>query len=269
MKTRIIGLMVSVGFAVGFAAACETEQPPASCPIPHTSVWAHYMVNEADAAKPCGQLTGEWWSISKYNVPGTTENELAFKPDAIGNLISDDPRVGADHSQFQSRGDFDFQATDGFCHARDLSPITISLPAEAGDPDAGVDPADALDITYEVSDFRMVGTAQVPGTQFDGTLTYTENGCTATYKIIGIAPWVPCEKLDAEGNPELDADGNPIPDDARCNSSTLPDGGLGVACNAGELTGGFAECLNPDFNMKCNPANLVCIPAGDIPSLKE
>lgn len=257
MKTRIIGMMVAVGFAIGFGAACETGQPPASCPTPHLSTFAVYQVAEADAAKPCGALTGEFWSVSKYNTPGTDVNTLAVKPDQMGNFTGDPRLDEAGNTALNAIGGFDTEANaQGFCAAHNLAPASVNVAGEPGDVDAGVDPVPAANISYNITSLEFVGTALIPGTQFRGEMDYSEDGCTAHYKITGIAPWVPCEVVDADGN------GTGQPDDALCNSSTLPDGGLGVACNE------FGECLNPDFAMKCDTTNLVCVPAGEIPSLK-
>lgn len=257
MKTRIIGMMVAVGFAIGFGAACETGQPAASCPTPHTSVFAVYTVAPEDAAKTCGALTGEFWGVSKYNIPGTTTNTLAIRPEQMSNFYRD-PRLVQGTDALDALGGFDNEANaEGFCSARDMAPASVNLAGEAGDVDAGVDPTPAAAVSYKLTQLEFVGTPRVPGTQFRGQMEYTEDGCTARYNIVGIAPWVPCEVLDADEN------GTGVGDDALCNTTDLPDGGTGAACNE------FGECLNPDFAMKCDPVNFVCVPAGEIPSLKQ
>lgn len=257
MKTKIIGLFVSLGVIAGGAAGCDVEQPPAACPLPHTSVFVKYT--PVDGTDEC-MFTGESWAISRYNVPGTTTNTIAIQPDTLA-AFAGDPRL-MEFSNTLIQGDFDFEATNEICVADNLGTTTVDLPeVTEALPDGGTDVTPAATVTYEVEQVEFVGTAQVPGTQFRGTLTRTAEGCTEQYNALGISPWVDCYQVDENGDP-VEVNGELVPDDSLCNATRDEETGeVHPACNP------FHECLNPDFNLKCDPVTLVCIPAGEIPSL--
>ena len=257
MKTRLIGIMVAVGFAVGFTVACNSEQPKAQCPIPgkFSSAYAFYTVADADKDKPCGKMPGEFWYVDKYNEPGSTTNTIGVQPDQAAMLVGD-PRIDG-VKPLVALGGFDLEANDqGFCATHDLTPINLDLAGDPGDADAGVDPTPAVKMGYTITKLEFVGTTQVPGTQFQGEFDYSEDGCTAHYSFVGISPYIDCAGVDENGDP------TDQPDDTKCATSTLPDGGLGLACSS------FGECANPDFAMVCDPVNLACKPSKALPSVK-
>jgi hypothetical protein len=93
----------------------------------------------------------------------------------------------------------------------------------------------ALSLTYAWSNLRVYNTAEIPGTQFTADLTYTENGCTADYKVKGIWPVVSC----ATGGK---------PDETKCDPKADP--------SVGRLRG---SGINPSFAVKCDPNALICV----------
>lgn len=282
MKTKIIGViafMAVVGSGVG---ACAVEQPPAACPLPHTSVIVRYVPAAADKGKPCDIFSAEYWSVAKFNEPGTLVNTFAVRPEIAAGYYGD-PRTedAANTAKLDAVGDFDYEANEeGFCVATNLSPIEVKLPEDTAE---GLDP---VDFKYEIKSLEMVGTAQVPGTQFQGEVTYTEGACTVNYTITGISPGVECCQLTENPNPNWEEDEEPefvcatnaegviIGDDSLCNATTDEAGAVQPACNI------YGECLNPDFKMVCDPnavwlkglvpyQQAFCMPASEtLPSLK-
>jgi hypothetical protein len=107
------------------------------------------------------------------------------------------------------------------------------------------------DIAYEWSDVKFVVRANVPGTQMSATLRYTEGGCTAEYKAVGMQPNADCFQVDSQGAPVLDAMGNQIPDDTRCGPGSFPQ-----------------TNVNPDFAVKCDAVLFKCVLTSDPPALK-
>src|SRR5262249_27606327 len=57
-------------------------------------------------------------------------------------------------------------------------------------------------VTYSWSNFNVYVTAADQGTQFAADMTYTENGCTANYHVVGVWPTVSC--TDDNGMPSQD-----------------------------------------------------------------
>lgn len=142
--------------------------------------------------------------------------------------------------------------------ARLVLPEIPGVPAVPPDPEDPEDmgtpeqpPLPAVDITAAWSDLRVLSTTAYPGVQFEGTLTYTENGCTRTYRATGV--WgsfnVTCEGADDEGNP------NGMPDQNLCLSAPNPSNILGSG-------------INPDFPVTCDPVTLLCLLDGNFPSYK-
>lgn len=262
MKTKIIGLFAAAGVAMGWAAACNVEQPPAACPIPHTSIFVKYTPQDRTVGA-CAEIPGEFWTLSKYNVPGETTNRLGVFPEGAAAFQGDE-RLD-DNDNIIAIGDFDFAATEGFCSGSGFAPATITVP-EVSEmlADGGTDVTPAANLTYDIQELRLAGTTQVPGTQFTGRMKYSQDGCTATYDLLGISPAVDCCQQDEDGKCVENAEGNQIPDDSRCNATRDEETGeVHPACN------GSHECLNPDFRLKCDPVTLFCIPAGEVPSLVE
>lgn len=122
-------------------------------------------------------------------------------------------------------------------------------PLDPDDPMAGsscffTDVFEATDLTYKWSNLNFYVTAAATGTQFTADLEVVLNGCTATYKAVGMWPAVDCT-----GYTEFDAEGNPTatgPLDEYCH----PDPDPKKAGNPRPYGSG----INPDFGpVKCDP----------------
>jgi len=87
-------------------------------------------------------------------------------------------------------------SSDNFCEVPTLSVAQVHVPAvtePSTDPNGMVVcPSPALDVKYEWSNVRLVVSAAVLGTEFAADLTYTNNGCTAQYRVWAVSPAVTC-----------------------------------------------------------------------------
>jgi hypothetical protein len=246
MKLRIVGpFAVMVGTAVG-VVACQAEQPLPECTVSHLSNFAFFDPKPGEEAKPCGDLTGDAVHFSKYNVPGTVTSEIALSVDALAGEFFGDPRLGSNDSLI-SVGDYDFEPNSaGLCSAQNMTPASVNLPASGPDP--------AVAVTYKWSNLRLAGLPNVPGTQFEAELEYTDGSCTALYNVAGLSPEIPC-------GADL-PDGGSGPDESLCQNLTLSDGTLQIPCNEN------GECVGPDYALTCDSDTLRCRAAKAIPSLQ-
>lgn len=263
MKIRFLALTAVVGVSSGWIASCTVEQPAGACKASHSTNYGIFDLVSATADGGCAQLLGDFIYMSKYNPPGTEDTKLAMSVEATAGAFLGDPRI-TDNNTLSATGDYPFEPTDGFCVAPDMPAITVNVPETPGEPleDGGPgDPIPAANFSYKFTNVRVVSTPQVPGTQWEADLAYTEDGCTANYKVTGISPLVTC-------NVELD-DGGIGADPSLCEIQDLPDGGRAAA------VGPFGESTNPDFDLECDTTVrscfgdpcMLCRPAGPIPAL--
>ncbi len=116
--------------------------------------------------------------------------------------------------------------------------------------------APATDIKIEWSNVKVYVTTEAPGTQFVADMKYSEDidgeTCSATYRLIGIWPWVDC------GTYEYDDCGNlvsatPNEDACHLDPANAPPGSV---------------VINPEFKTKCDPNLLICVPTEPVAALK-
>jgi hypothetical protein len=159
---------------------------------------------------------------------------------------------------FYSFGKFKGKFPDGkdICAVPTLNDAHIKLAAipahQVRDPDKDdgddtngielidVEAQDALDVTYKWTNMKVYVTAGITGVLFGADLEYTKNGCTAKYKVTGVAPATDC------------ADENGKPSNAICY-------------HPADQT---APVINSDVKVKCDPELLLCVPDGAFPALK-
>lgn len=211
----------------------------------------------------CDKLLGEIVGLEKYN-PGTpgdpsrqdvSKASLGVRTQTLGELEAAAaqamPKVEDPESEITSIGDFTSGEPDenDVCTVPALSPATQQLPAfsyTVGDDNAMTVEVPATDITYKWSNIRLYVTPAYPGTQLVGDMTYTENGCTASYSVIALWPAVGCEGKDKDGK----GTGRPNPD--LCKPEADP--------AAGRPTG---SGINPDIykegRVVCDPDLLLCV----------
>lgn len=241
MKLRIVGLLAGIIGVAAWVGACTVTQPKPGCPVAHGGFASKYTLTSGTG--DCSQLKGEIVGIEKYNKPGTNDNTIALRANGLGALAVDrtDPN-GA--NKINSVGKMASVTTaDDFCEVTGLSVAKQDFPAIAQelDPDGGVTtPAQpALSIAYEWSDVRILVKPIAAGTQYTGNLKYTQDGCTANYKVIGLWPAIECtEDVNCDPNPDLDA---------------------GRTVGSG---------INPSFLQTCDKALGLCMLTQDPPALK-
>ncbi|XXX71599.1 hypothetical protein WMF30_28525 [Sorangium sp. So ce134] len=101
----------------------------------------------------------------------------------------------------------------------------------------------------EWSNVRVYVTASNLGNQFDADLTYSEESCTARYKVVGLWPMVDCRIYEEDPTPDCPAVPTDKVDQAICQDP---------------LSG-----ISPDLKVKCDTnAGLCVLDAQSIPALK-
>lgn len=125
----------------------------------------------------------------------------------------------------------------------------VCTPVDPMDPMAGStcifnDVYEPTDLTYKWTNLVFYVTAAATGTQFTADLEVVLNGCTATYKAIGMWPAVDCTGVTA-----VDGEGNPTefgPLDEYCHPEADPKHPMNPRI--------FGSGINPDFGpVKCDP----------------
>ncbi|MBK8251395.1 MAG: hypothetical protein IPK82_01840 [Polyangiaceae bacterium] len=146
------------------------------------------------------------------------------------------------------------------------APVDLGIPCTTGGTECGdngfptatceeVDPMDptilscvytfaAADLGYKWSNIQFYVTAAATGTQFTADLEVTLNGCTATYKAIGMWPAVDCTDYNLG-----------TPDDRLCHPEPDPK-------NA-ELPRPYGSGINPDFGPVVCDASIAVVPVVD------
>lgn len=249
MKLKSLGLNVGAAALAVAMSACNTEDPERQCAVARAvsdgalgSFAATFQLKEGEPHpdRPCTQLQTEAVGLQKYfSREGNGPNTVGIRPARMGALMDEyesriDPQssdkpysVGALASE--SPGE------DNFCDVPELSPSRLQVAGEGEDP--------AQSYSYEWSQLRIYNTPEIPGTQFVADLRFTENGCTADYRVKGIWPVVSCDNGEGEPDEELC---DPYPD-----------------FDAGRLRG---SGINPLFPVKCDPVALICVLTGEVPS---
>jgi len=246
-------LVSCMTFAVVVASALSCTQPLPNCASAYGSFAAEYTLVEGDPASPCGQLPGDVLGLRTYfqagganGTPDYRNAKVAIRPQSLGLMIAYAEARGiveGDETFYEANaiGSFTsgFPNEQTFCMIDDFEAAQVSLPeieALPDDPNTAEQdesqPAQpAIDVQYRWSDARFVVSADAQGTQFEASLEYEQDGCAATYHVVGLYPAVGCES------------------DAECN-----DEGNGI---------------NPDFAVRCNSELGLCVIDGELPAYEE
>ncbi len=253
--------MVPGTIALALALGCE--QPQVLCQSGRGPFAVKYNLLEGTGS--CSEMPGDTIGLHTYyhlgsdRLPDYRKPILAAKPEALASMvIYAEDRAAADpepaHLPY-SLGDFDTAEPDGegFCAVSDLSAAEenlLDIPEIPDDPatpdDDESQPAQAaIHAKYEWTDFKVLVTAAYPGTQFLGTLTYSENGCTARYEAWGVAFTASCD------------DGNGQPNEDLCSPVAIPEKGIM-----------YGSGISPDFPVTCDPDLLICVLTKRPPALK-
>jgi hypothetical protein len=252
---RLFGSTLALAALLSLLPACE--QPKAGCTAGVGAFAAKYTLKPGSKVGQgsCDALKGEILGLLKYNplkkgetkVQDLTTVRLVIRSTTLGELSVAAGSAMVKDAAHDPNSDGEFVSTvpdeNDVCSVPKFSTAEQDLPAfQTPPPDMTMVPA--THIKYDWSKVRLYVTAAYPGTQMVGDLTYTEDGCSATYSVIGLWPAVSCEGKDDQGMPNGTAD------------PTLCDPVANL--DAGHATG---SGINPDLKARvaCDPDILLCI----------
>jgi hypothetical protein len=159
---------------------------------------------------------------------------------------------------------------EGFCRVPELSTVHLVLdtaPAIPDDPETeeedGVPEQPAVDIELRWSSVELYVSPALLGTQFTAELTDIRTdaageSCTRRFRVLGLAPAVPCFAVDGEGAPVMDDEGNLTADESQCSPLPPPDQdrALGSGISVGVA-------------YRCDPDSFYCVLSKDtLPSVE-
>lgn len=277
---------VCLTLAASLFVACD--QPEPKCNVARGAFWAKYTLLEGEGA--CAELLGEQLDVQSYysqrsgadTRPNFDDVSIAIQPMSITGALWNGAGVAEPNA-----GDLPYALGKmttttpraDFCEAPELSTARLRLdavPEHPIDECTTAPAAPAVDVTYVFSNVRVYYTPAAIGTQFEADLTYTQDDCTAKYKVTAVYPMVACGNTPAppddaeedastatgeeEAPAEDDAEGT---DDAPvCESApetAAPEADDTLCENAG---------IDPDYAVACDPDTLMCILKKSSPSLK-
>jgi hypothetical protein len=266
---RAATVTLTAGLLGSIIATAACDQPRTQCSTGRGDFAAKYTLvpGSVTGTGTCGELKGDTLGIQSYNAvgdknrPDLDKTSIAIKSATLGAAIANatsldygDPDTAHKPYAFGTFSSVE-PGSDNFCTIPTLQPAIQNIPAlpgipatpdtDAGPGDPAVDalPADSVQLNW--TNVKVYVTAAATGTQLSGDLEYTENGCTAKYKVNAVFPAAPCD------------DGNGKPNVALCGAEANVDAGL--------VTG---SGLNPDYAIECDPDLLLCVPAKDVPSFR-
>lgn len=241
---RSLAVAAAVGGVVGVAAlpsACA--QRPVPCTVgralPYAAKYEAVTTEGACDGVPAAALAGDQIGLSAYNavgpggLPDTTAVSVAIRTVFLGGAAAaafDRGVVDEDTShRVAAVGPFDADVPDasGLCTAPTLSSTAQLLPALPEDVENELPAQDAVNVSETWSNVSIYVDAAALGTQLKGTYTVTQDGCTATYKVMAMYPATDCTGEDGG------------PDQAICDDP--------------------ATGISPDFPVVCDPALLLCV----------
>src|SRR5262249_21354166 len=130
-----------------------------------------------------------------------------------------------------------FPDANNLCQVTGLQPAQQSL--TSGPKTSPTFPADSVGYTW--NNVSVYVTAAAQGTQFSADMTYTENGCTANYHVVGMWPAVTCTVSNmAPNDPKGLTLLNQVADPDLCNPCAEPDKGRDTGSG-----------ISPDFTTTC------------------
>jgi hypothetical protein len=164
-------------------------------------------------------------------------------PSVCGHVTLDTNASDAPYSQ----GAFaqQFPDANNMCQVQNLQParqVLTSTPLSVGPMMMPtLSPYQPDDVGYTWTNVNVYVTAAAQGTQFSADTTYTENGCTASYHVIGMWPAVSCtvtipDPKDPKGLTPL----NQVATPDLCNPCAEPDKQRFVGSG-----------ISPDFTTTC------------------
>ncbi len=245
-------LTLAVALSAGVATTMSgCTQPLMNCTSAHGTFGAKFELVEGDPNTACGSIAGDVLGFQSYfyegganGTPDYTRAKVAIRPQLLGELLAraDSQGVEVPGAEPNAIGDFaaGLPTEEEFCEVprfQQHSEATIPVvPAVEDDPDTPDDDESlpeqpATYVKYEWKNAKILVSANAQGTQFAADLRFTQDNCTADYRVVGLYPLVGCETDD-----ECTADDNGI---------------------------------NPDFSKECDENLGFCVLTGEPPAYKD
>jgi hypothetical protein len=241
---------------------CSADQPKVPCTTAHGTFSVKYTL--VSGTGECAMLSAGLMGVQPYSRKGSDgqasfdKPPVALKTDEVGDLVSKYSKQTVDVTKTYSLGEFMTQepGSDNFCQLGPSTAAELNLAAVAAGVDAMGMPTPALpavQVKYEWSNVRFYVSPSVLGTQFSADLAYTKNGCMATYKVRAVYPSISC--------------GKEVKDPVTMMTSVVKDANLCSPCPDPTMGRSSGSGLNPDFDIVCDDASLLCLTTKDPPSL--
>jgi hypothetical protein len=254
----------AVSLTVLALGSCTSVQPRPQCKAARLPFNAKYFVTAMEGACEGRVLTAEVLNVQSF-APDRRKAaglpSMAIEPASVERALSaaDEAMVAVPTRAEYSLGKFStVEATDDdTCTVPVMDRDTrISVPAIPADLTVMPprDAVEAVDLTYQWRNVRVLVSAPSNGIHFGADLTRTSGTgaevCKVTYKVSAVYPSVPCG-VDDLGQPQAEPD----------PSTGKPDP---MACDPAASNG--ANGLSPDLSYACDPGTLLCVPSQKFPS---
>jgi hypothetical protein len=247
----VIRGLAPLGAACIIAAVANScgDQPTVECTASRSTFAAKYTLVRGTGV--CAEVIGETLGVQTFvpnpREPGDGMSSVAIKSGTVG----DEETLGRDenpeHVPF-ALGKFTSLHPDaqGICHIRDM---TIAEFQRGPVPtNRRLDPA--IHLKHEWRNVRFLVTPAHTGVAFEADLIYTQDGCEAENKVVGISPAADC-------GTQLE------PDVSKCS----PDADRAKNFSGSGIAPEFAtECLRDPTPPE--PKWVKCFPAKPFPSFK-
>lgn len=284
MKIRMLGLLLGATALGVWGTGCE--QPSIDCRAARGAFAAKYVLQTGTGA--CSELKGDVVGLQSYYPAASdgksvdlTKSHLAVRatrlaqretavlgystteypaesgifcgdgdsaivtnePTSVGNFTSVDPDANAVCAvPTSSIGEF---------MSNEIAPVGDQM--DMANPCKGLP---AINMKYEWRNVQVLVSPDAPGTRFQADMTYTEDGCTATYKVCGLWPPAGCEKVVLMNLPDDDPDEGLVPvatgepEQKLCDDQPDPEVPYEIPYGSG---------INKDFGAVCDPDLLLCV----------
>ena len=278
MKKRFLALTTSLLFAGAALGVSSCEQPPVLCTCGRGDFAAVYTLIEG--AAECNGLKSEILGMNAYSYEkdgvdsGTmadwNRGAVAIGSERIGWLIDRAAASGVSDMNKEHKlyavGDFPREPTADFCAvpAMRTPDAEIDMPAVPGiadnptttDIDETQPPVDATHYRYKWTDVNFLVTPAAIGTQMTATLEFTQNACTAKYRVKGVYPARNCESRTTPGQPDKEL----------CSPVSQPD--KDIYEGSGISPDFPVDCVEFDAASPGGAKRFYCMLTKDVPAFK-
>jgi hypothetical protein len=277
MKKRVFALTTSLLFGGAALGVSSCEQPPVLCTCGRGDFAAVYTLIEGAAG--CNGLKSEILGMNAYafekdgvdsgTMTDWSRGAVAIGSERIGWLIDRGEASGVSDMNKEHKlyavGDLPKEPTADFCavptmRAPDAEIDMPDIPAIVDDPMTMVDesqpPVAATHYRYKWTDVRFLVTPAAIGTQMTATLEFTENTCTAKYRVKGVYPARNCESRTTPGQPDKEL----------CSPVSQPD--KEIYEGSGISPDFPVDCVEFDAATPSGPKRFYCMLTKDVPAFK-